>query len=135
KPSAIPFRRESAANCRECISLAVSGRRICTCPNLPSCKCAFMKLHISSALVATLPAGSVATSALDMCNFMIAHLQDGKFGQVQILRPETAREMHSRQFAADSRLNGMALGFYEESRNGHRIIGHGGDTVYFHSDL
>ncbi|HKT49975.1 MAG TPA: hypothetical protein VJV96_06740, partial [Candidatus Angelobacter sp.] len=32
-------------------------------------------------------------------------------------------------------LNGMCLGFYEETRNGHRIIGHGGDTVYFHSDL
>jgi len=29
----------------------------------------------------------------------------------------------------------MALGFYEETRNGHRIIGHGGDTFYFHSDL
>ena len=29
----------------------------------------------------------------------------------------------------------MALGFYEESRNGRRIIGHGGDTLYFHSDL
>ena len=29
----------------------------------------------------------------------------------------------------------MALGFYEETRNGHRIIGHGGDTLYFHSDL
>src|SRR5262249_26593754 len=32
-------------------------------------------------------------------------------------------------------MNAMALGFYEETRNGHRIIGHGGDTVYFHSDL
>jgi hypothetical protein len=32
-------------------------------------------------------------------------------------------------------LNGMCLGFYEENRNGHHIIGHGGDTVYFHSDL
>jgi hypothetical protein len=29
----------------------------------------------------------------------------------------------------------MCLGFYEETRNGHRIFGHGGDTVYFHSDL
>ena len=26
------------------------------------------------------PAGSVSTTAQDMCNFMIAHLQDGKFG-------------------------------------------------------
>ena len=32
-------------------------------------------------------------------------------------------------------LNGMAYGFYEESRNGHRIIGHGGDTQWFHSDM
>jgi CubicO group peptidase (beta-lactamase class C family) len=81
------------------------------------------------------PAGSVATSAVDMCNFMIAHLQDGQFGGARILKPETAKLMHSRQFGSDSRLNGMALGFYEETRNGHRIIGHGGDTGYFHSDL
>src|SRR2546429_7879945 len=43
--------------------------------------------------------------------------------------------MHSRQFSPHPAMNGMALGFYEETRNGHRIIGHGGDTVYFHSDL
>jgi CubicO group peptidase (beta-lactamase class C family) len=85
--------------------------------------------------VEAFPAGSVSTSALDMCNFMIAHLQDGKFGDKQILRPETAKLMHSRLFDADDRLNGMAHGFYEESRNGHRIIGHGGDTELFHSDL
>ena len=81
------------------------------------------------------PAGSVSTSAADMCNFMLAHLQNGQLANAQVLKPDTAKLMHSRQFAADPRLNGMALGFYEESRNGHRIIGHGGDTVYFHSDL
>ena len=43
--------------------------------------------------------------------------------------------MHSRQFGLSPALNGMCLGFYEETRNGHRIIGHGGDTIYFHSDL
>jgi hypothetical protein len=43
--------------------------------------------------------------------------------------------MHARQFGLVPELNGMCLGFYEESRNGHRIIGHGGDTIYFHSDL
>ncbi|HZD93710.1 MAG TPA: hypothetical protein VE133_05610, partial [Candidatus Sulfotelmatobacter sp.] len=53
----------------------------------------------------------------------------------QILRPETATLMHSRQFGLSPELNGMCLGFYEESRNGQRIIGHGGDTVYFHSDM
>jgi len=29
----------------------------------------------------------------------------------------------------------MAYGFYEESRNGRRIVGHAGDTIAFHSDL
>src|SRR6266478_3658670 len=81
------------------------------------------------------PAGSVSTSAKDMSNFMIAHLQNGKFGDKQILKPETAKQMHSRLYGTDDRLNAMCYGFYEESRNGKRIIGHGGDTVFFHSDL
>jgi len=32
-------------------------------------------------------------------------------------------------------LNRMALGFYEQDINGHRVIAHGGDTALFHSDL
>jgi hypothetical protein len=43
--------------------------------------------------------------------------------------------MHARQFSMDPAVNGMALGFYEENRNGLRIIGHGGDLSYFHSDM
>jgi CubicO group peptidase (beta-lactamase class C family) len=81
------------------------------------------------------PAGALAATAADLSRFMIAHLQNGKFENTQILRPETATQMHSRQFGLSPVMNGMCLGFYEESRNGHRIIGHGGDTIYFHSDL
>lgn len=81
------------------------------------------------------PAGSLAASAIDMTHFMIMHLQNGRYGDVQILKPETAVEMHARQNGWPPAMNAMALGFYEESRNGHRIIGHGGDTVCFHSDL
>ena len=81
------------------------------------------------------PAGAMSASAGDIVRFMIAHLQDGRFEDKQILKPETAQLMHSRQFGLDPQLNGMALGFYEETQNGHRIIGHGGDTAYFHSDL
>jgi CubicO group peptidase (beta-lactamase class C family) len=81
------------------------------------------------------PAGALSTPAGDLCHFMIAHLQDGRFNGAAILRPETARLMHSRQSGPHPALNGMALGFYEQNRNGHRIISHGGDTVYFHSDL
>jgi len=81
------------------------------------------------------PAGSLSASAVDMTHFMIMHLQNGKYGDVQILKPETAVEMHARQQGWPAAVNAMCLGFYEESQNGHRIIGHGGDTVYFHSDL
>jgi CubicO group peptidase (beta-lactamase class C family) len=81
------------------------------------------------------PAGALAATAADLSRFMIAHLQNGKFENAQILRPETAALMHSRQFGLSPALNGMCLGFYEETRNGRRIIGHGGDTIYFHSDL
>jgi len=81
------------------------------------------------------PAGSLSSSAADMARFMIAHLQDGQLDDARILKPETARLMHSRLFALDDAANAMCYGFYEESRNNQRIIGHGGDTVFFHSDL
>jgi len=86
-------------------------------------------------LVNPAPAGAMTASALDMAHFMIAQLQGGRFGDAQILQPETATVMHSPQYTAAPGLNGMDLGFYQESRNGQRIIGHGGDTLVFHSDL
>ena len=82
------------------------------------------------------PAGSASASAVDMTHWMIMHLQNGKYGDVQILKPETAIAMHARQPGPwPDAINAMCLGFYEESQNGHRIIGHGGDTGSFHSDL
>jgi CubicO group peptidase (beta-lactamase class C family) len=81
------------------------------------------------------PAGSVSTTAEDMSHWMIAHLQDGQYDGVRILKPETARLMHSRAWTNVTALNGGAYGFYEESRNGRHIIGHGGDTGWFHSDM
>jgi len=81
------------------------------------------------------PAGSLSSSATDMAQFMMAHLQNGQLADARILKPETAQLMHSKLFGLDDGTNAMCYGFYEESRNGQRIIGHGGDTVYFHSDL
>lgn len=86
-------------------------------------------------LVPAVPAGALSTSGLDMARFILAHLQEGRSAEGSILRPETVKLMHSRQWGVHETVNGMALGFYEEARNGHRIIGHGGDTVLFHSDL
>ncbi len=86
-------------------------------------------------LVVPSPAGALSVSGGDIAHFMIAHLQDGEFNGQRILKPQTAELMHSRQFGLSPELNGMCLGFYEESRNGQRTIGHGGDTMWFHSDL
>ena len=86
-------------------------------------------------IVVPAPAGSLSAAGADMARFMIAHLQDGQYEGRQILKPETAKLMHARQRGKSPETDGMCLGFYEESRNGHRIIGHGGDTNWFHSDL
>lgn len=81
------------------------------------------------------PAGSLSASAVDMTHFMIAHLQNGHYGDAQILKPETAVQMHARQGGWPPSMNAMCLGFYEQWLDGHRSIGHGGDTVSFHSNL
>jgi CubicO group peptidase (beta-lactamase class C family) len=86
-------------------------------------------------LVDPAPAGAMSTTATDMAKFMIAQLQDGRYGDVEILKPATARLMHSPQYAPAPGMPGFDLGFYQEDRNGLRIIGHAGDTVLFHSDL
>jgi len=81
------------------------------------------------------PAGSLSATGDDMGRFMIAHLADGRYGDAQILRPETARMMHTTITRPFPDLNGIALGFYQQNVNGHRVIAHGGDLNYFHSDL
>jgi CubicO group peptidase (beta-lactamase class C family) len=86
-------------------------------------------------IVEPMPAGSIAASAGDMAKFMIAHLNDGAFNGQRILAESTAKRMHARAFTHDPRLPGFALGFYEKSSHGLRIIGHGGDTQWFHTDL
>jgi CubicO group peptidase (beta-lactamase class C family) len=86
-------------------------------------------------VVQVAPAGSLSASAVDMTHWMIMHLQNGKYGDAQILKPETAIQMHARQEGWPPAMHAMCLGFYEQSENGHRSIGHGGDTVSFHSDM
>jgi CubicO group peptidase (beta-lactamase class C family) len=81
------------------------------------------------------PAGSLSSPGGDMAKFMIAYLQRGQLGGAQILRPETVTLMQTPQRVLVPNLNVMALGFYHDDMNGHAIVGHGGDTENFHSDL
>ena len=61
-------------------------------------------------------------------SFMIAHLQNGAFGDQRILSEETAKKMHGTPLTIIPNVNRMLLGFYETNTNGHRVISHGGDT-------
>jgi CubicO group peptidase (beta-lactamase class C family) len=81
------------------------------------------------------PAGALAASGADMARFMIAHLQKGALGDARILSETTAGKMHGTPLTIIQNLNRMVLGFYETNTNGRRVISHGGDTQYFHSDL
>jgi len=81
------------------------------------------------------PAGSMSGTATDMMIFAQAILDGGANDQGRILKKETVEQMLTRNFSHDDRMMGMALGFYETEQNGVRLLGHGGDTQFFHSDL
>ncbi|MCG5471774.1 beta-lactamase family protein [Micromonospora sp. LAH09] len=90
-------------------------------------------------IVGTPPPGALSAPATDMARFMLAQLGEPVgFGP---LLDQPTRELMQRP-ALDATSLGtladgprMTLGFFEEDRNGRRILGHGGDTKYFHTHL
>ncbi len=81
------------------------------------------------------PKGSMSSTAEDMARFMIAHLQNGRYEDVQILEEETARQMHEQQFSHHPELPGLGYAFKERFVNGERLIGHGGDIGTYSSQM
>jgi len=81
------------------------------------------------------PAGSLSSTGADMGRFMLAYLGHGTLDGAQILKPETVQMMHTKLTKPLPDLLGIGLGFYQQDANGHRVVGHGGDTVLFHTDL
>jgi CubicO group peptidase (beta-lactamase class C family) len=74
------------------------------------------------------PAGALSATATDIANFMIAHLQDGQFGNVRILQPESAQDMRRQHYAFNPQLPGMTRGFAEAYRNNIHFVFHPGTT-------
>ncbi|MEO8809930.1 MAG: serine hydrolase domain-containing protein, partial [Rhodanobacter sp.] len=81
------------------------------------------------------PAGAMTSSGTDMARFMMAHLDNGQYDGASTLSPAMIALMHKTHTRMAPGLNGHALGFAQEDRNGLHIIGHGGDTHVFHSDM
>lgn len=72
------------------------------------------------------PADAFITSAPDMARFMISHLQQGRYGNARILKPETVNEMEKLQFAHHPGMPGWCYGYWEMYRNGVRAVVHDG---------
>ncbi|MBV9874361.1 MAG: beta-lactamase family protein [Verrucomicrobia bacterium] len=85
--------------------------------------------------VQAVPAGALSTTGVDMGRFMAALLNLGALEGAQIINPDSLQKMEDRVLVLDPKLNAMGLVFMERRPSGPRIIGHGGDTVYFHSNL
>jgi len=81
--------------------------------------------------VAAAPDGVVRGPATDIAHFMIAHLNDGRYGATRILQQTTAQEMHRQHFTHDPRLSGFAYGFSETFENNQRVIWHLGESAHF----
>lgn len=85
--------------------------------------------------VDTAPAGSSSSTGIDMAHFMLAYLNGGTYEGHQLLEPATIEKMWTPRVAAEKGLPSFDLGFYQDDFNGLPIVGHGGDTEAFHSDL
>lgn len=81
------------------------------------------------------PAGALSAPATDMTRLMLAFLGDGTLDGATILKPEAVRAMEARQFELHPALRSIGLILFDYSANGQRIVGHGGDSIFFHSDM
>jgi len=79
------------------------------------------------------PTVGLSATVTDIAHFMIMHLQNGRYGDVQVLQEATAQAMHQQQFTHDPRLPGVTYGFVEWEHNGQHVLWHGGSTGFFES--
>ncbi|WP_143225054.1 serine hydrolase domain-containing protein [Actinomyces naeslundii] len=87
-------------------------------------------------LMGDFPAGSLTVSAPDFAAFMNAQLSRSP----KLLREETWEQMWSPGLGEDklgnrAKAGEMGLGYFDLSRHGRRIVGHGGDIQGWHSQF
>lgn len=85
--------------------------------------------------IADVPAAPLHTTATDIANFMIAYLNQGRFGDAQLVQPATSAAMLQKQFAHDPHVNGVGYGFMISTQNGKTLAWHTGGSAYFNTML
>jgi CubicO group peptidase (beta-lactamase class C family) len=82
-------------------------------------------------------AGSIVSSAADMANWLILHLNEGCFKGRQLLTKATLRELHApqnphagtMQFPFEASLTGYAMGWWRTRYRGHTHLVHSGTII------
>lgn len=82
----------------------------------------------------SLPSGQLISSAEDMARYLIAHLNEGRYGDVQILSAAGIDELHRgvAEFAYGSFADGKyGMGWFETDLDGTRTYSHSGNVPDF----
>jgi hypothetical protein len=79
--------------------------------------------------------GGLIASAEDMTHFMIAQLNEGRYGNVTVLSPAGIAEMHTPAAREGDSESFYAMGWEVETVDGLLIITHNGDYGGFHADM
>jgi CubicO group peptidase (beta-lactamase class C family) len=84
----------------------------------------------------SLPSGQIISSAEDMAHYLIAHLNEGRYGDAQLLSPEGIAELHHGSapvYFGDKLISQYGMGWYEEQRDQVKIVWHAGTVPDFAS--
>ncbi|NKI35182.1 beta-lactamase family protein [Wenzhouxiangella sp. XN79A] len=81
------------------------------------------------------PAGAIASTAADMARWMRFHLNRGELEGVRLLSPETHAVLWQRAFDGPEAASGVSHGFQSRTLRGIRVVGHGGSTGMFNSNM
>ena len=85
-----------------------------------------------------LPAGFIVSTAQDMTHWLIAQLNQGRYGSRSVLSPAGIAELHRPGVSMGSPpgpATGYGMGWVVGTNLGAPVIWHNGDDLYFHSDV
>ena len=78
-----------------------------------------------------LPTGLLISSAEDMTHYLIAHLNDGWYGENSVLTPQGIAELHERAIPVGEHF--YAMGWFVGTKDGVKLMNHNGDAGRNHA--
>lgn len=83
---------------------------------------------------ASLPHGYLIASVEDMSHYLIAYLNDGRYGEKTILSPSGIATMHQRPKQEKGDFY-YGMGWFVGQKDGIQMMRHGGDVANFHANM